>query len=185
MLINHDRERLLQAAVFFAHNTDKLGRVKLFKLLYFLDFMSFRETGHLVTGLSYQAWDHGPVPSELFGELKYEPKADLTAMLKEVEIQLDQDRVFKKLVATVPFDDLYFSPFEVELMTALAAKFKTWTAEEMEAVTHSPVDPWYRVYVTENGKNRVIPPLYGVPDEDREDIEKVACEHEDFVKNYA
>ena len=40
--------------------------MKLFKLLYLLDFEHFRQTGRSVTGLEYRALKMGPVPSELF-----------------------------------------------------------------------------------------------------------------------
>jgi hypothetical protein len=36
MLVSREREKLCQAIVFFAQNTQKLGKTKLFKLLYFL-----------------------------------------------------------------------------------------------------------------------------------------------------
>ena len=55
MIIDHRREKLTQAVVFFGHTMRKLGKVKLFKLLYFLDFEHFRDTGRSVTGLDYFA----------------------------------------------------------------------------------------------------------------------------------
>ena len=38
MLINHEREKLINAIIYFAKNTRFLGKTKLCKLLYFLDF---------------------------------------------------------------------------------------------------------------------------------------------------
>ena len=68
MLISRNRQKLIQAAVYFALNTQGCGKVKLFKLLYLLDFAHFRETGRNVTGLDYVAWKLGPVPLELAQE---------------------------------------------------------------------------------------------------------------------
>lgn len=68
MLIARSRQKLIQAAVYFASNTQGCGKVKLFKLLYLLDFAHFRETGWSVTGLDYVAWKLGPVPVELAQE---------------------------------------------------------------------------------------------------------------------
>lgn len=70
MLINHNREKLLNAIIYFLKNTKYCGLTKLCKLLYYLDFMHFRETGRAVTGLDYFAWDFGPVPQTLYFELK-------------------------------------------------------------------------------------------------------------------
>lgn len=51
MLTNHERQKLVEAVLYFATNVKKLGKVKLFKLLYFLDFEHFRDTGRSVTGM--------------------------------------------------------------------------------------------------------------------------------------
>ena len=48
MLISRDREKLVNAIVFFADNTRYCGKTKLFKLLYLLDLHHFRETGRSV-----------------------------------------------------------------------------------------------------------------------------------------
>src|SRR5260370_37737235 len=68
MLISRNREKLINAVVYFAANTRHCGKVKLFKLLYLLDFTHFRETGRSVTGLVYHAWRMGPVPLSLMQE---------------------------------------------------------------------------------------------------------------------
>lgn len=60
MLITHEREKLINAIIFFANHTKHLGKIKLFKLLYLLDFEHFRQTGQNVTGLDYRAWKFGP-----------------------------------------------------------------------------------------------------------------------------
>jgi hypothetical protein len=54
-LRNRDREKLIQAILYFALNTQHLGKTKLFKLLYLLDFDHFRHTGRSVTGMEYRA----------------------------------------------------------------------------------------------------------------------------------
>ena len=51
--------------MFLAHNTRALGKIKLFKLLYLLDFEHFRQTGRSITGMEYRAWKMGPAPIEL------------------------------------------------------------------------------------------------------------------------
>lgn len=70
MLKNHEREKLLNAIIFFAQNTRNLGKVKLWNLLYFLDFQHYRDVGRSVTGLQYFAWPKGPVPVELQNEVE-------------------------------------------------------------------------------------------------------------------
>ncbi len=57
MLIEHDRAKLLNSIIYFLSNTKSCGKTKLFKLLYYLDFMHFREIGWSVTNLDYYAWN--------------------------------------------------------------------------------------------------------------------------------
>lgn len=73
-----ERRKLFEAIGFFYKNTKKFGLVKLFKLLYFLDMLHFRETGRSVTGLVYTALPYGPVPLKLYAETT-KPEADLAA----------------------------------------------------------------------------------------------------------
>ena len=68
MLVSRSRDKLINAILFFAERTRALGKIKLFKLLYLLDFEHFRKTGHPVTGMEYRAWKMGPVPAQLVQE---------------------------------------------------------------------------------------------------------------------
>jgi len=43
--------------------------MKLFKLLYFLDFVHFKNYGTTVTGMEYSAWKMGPVPESFIMNL--------------------------------------------------------------------------------------------------------------------
>src|SRR3972149_1376061 len=76
MLLSHEREKLINAIIFFADNTRFLGKTKLCKLLYFLDFGHFKETGRSVTGMDYYAWKMGPVPVDLYEEVEA-PEPDM------------------------------------------------------------------------------------------------------------
>src|SRR5688500_15970622 len=76
MVKTYRREKLLNAIVFFAANTRYCGKTKLYKLLYLLDFEHYKATGRSVTGLEYYAWQMGPVPAKLDGQLD-EPSGDL------------------------------------------------------------------------------------------------------------
>ena len=75
-----ERKKLLEAMVFFLKNTKHCGAVKLFKLLYFLDMLHYRETGRPVTGLIYKALPYGPVPTDLYEEFSA-PQRDLSGTI--------------------------------------------------------------------------------------------------------
>ena len=80
MLINHERQKLINAIIYFANNTRYLGKIKLCKLLYFLDFEHFKQTGRPVTGLDYFAWPMGPVPVSLYNETS-SPEPDMGSQI--------------------------------------------------------------------------------------------------------
>ena len=154
ILINHKRDKLLNSLVYFSRNTRSCGKTKLFKLLYFLDFIHFRETGKSVTGLNYYAWDKGPVPQDLFHELK-EPDKDLKntiALLKQSE---DEDDKLCRVIARKPFDPKYFSKKEMKIMEHLSFIFKDALAKDMVEITHLTGAPWDKT-MKEKGRGKRI-----------------------------
>lgn len=84
MLITHNREKLINTIIYFANKVDKCGKVKLFKLLYFLDFEHYKLTGRSVTGLDYYAWKMGPVPVALYDEME-SPEPDMAKAWQHFE----------------------------------------------------------------------------------------------------
>jgi uncharacterized phage-associated protein len=86
MLINRDRQKLINAVIFFANNVEKCGKVKLFKLMYFLDFEHYKITGRNVTSMDYYAWKMGPVPTALFDEIN-SPEPDMAEAILFEETQ--------------------------------------------------------------------------------------------------
>ena len=63
--INVSLKKIKAILLYFCHNTDPkfLGKVKLMKLSYFLDFMHLKTYGSPVTYDTYVNLDHGPIPS--------------------------------------------------------------------------------------------------------------------------
>ena len=55
MIIDHHREKLIDAIIYFVLNTKYCGKTKLFKLLYFLDFDRVNHRGARYQILSGQS----------------------------------------------------------------------------------------------------------------------------------
>lgn len=181
MLNTHRREKLLNAIVFFAANTRNCGKTKLFKLLYLLDFEHFKVTGRSVTGLDYYAWEKGPVPIKLDGELD-EPSGDL---FEAVRIEPEQVVNFQRLnvVPQRAFDPAYFSKRELRLLEGIAAAYSQANAGDMVGVTHAENGAWDKVWRDGEGKNQLIRyelALDGVADRAR--IEQAALEYSETIK---
>jgi len=140
IFIEHNREKEINAIIFFLKHTKYCGKTKLFKLLYFLDFIHFKQTAKSVTGLIYNAWRCGPVPADLANEIET-PTIDLQKFLY---IPKTERREFChiRIKKGVTFDPKYFSKRELRIMKQVAEIFYEAKAGDMTNVSHLPNDPW-------------------------------------------
>ena len=182
MLISHDREKLIQSIIFFVQNTKKCGKIKLFKLLYFLDFEHFKRTGRSVTGLDYFAWPMGPVPNSLFEEIAH-PRKDMADAIRFGERQVKgHANPMLTVEPLIPFSDRHFSKREMRILRDLAEEYQNSDASDMVEVTHLENKPWDKVYVQQGRKQELIPYDLAVrPDEGRE-VMRVAEERRDLME---
>jgi uncharacterized phage-associated protein len=164
MLISRERQKLIHAVVFFAANTQYCGKVKLFKLLYLLDFAHFRETGRSVTGLEYRAWKMGPVPLDLMQEWD-QPEPDFVAAIAIVPEQVI-DYVREQVVARVPTDESLFTKRELRMMRELAARFRDEMTRPLIDFTHAERGPWDKIWDDGRGNNERIPFTLAIEESD-------------------
>jgi len=169
MLITHEREKLANAIVFFAKNTNYCGITKLFKLLYFLDFVHFRQTGRTVTGLTYVTWPKGPAPNELWHEIKSGPSADLAKAASFVEPDPSEESHLTKIVPRSPFDTKYFTRRELRILELLAEIYRDARAPDMVEVTHLRGKPW-DVTVKQHGMNAPIDFMLALDGTDKDQL---------------
>ncbi len=157
MIITRHREKLINAIVYFCQNTNYCGKTKLMKLLYFLDFMHFKQTGKSVTGLDYYAWEMGPVPKDLYEELD-----SMNVDLAEAIRIMPQDK-FQKICARQKFDDKYFTPRQKKLLNVVSEIFRDAKAEQMIESTHLKNHPWDKT-IKQKGKFSKIDYLLAIDD---------------------
>lgn len=183
MLINHDRKKLLSAIAYFSLNTKSCGKTKLFKLLYFLDFEHFKETGRSVTGLEYYAWKLGPVPTALCDELE-SPEQDFLDAIKFEEDGYYNNRMTYSIKALIEPDMSHFTKRELALIEKLALEYKNSNAADMVEKTHLQNLPWYRVYIQENKPQKLIPYIYAIDTTADEHIMELAKESKEIKDRY-
>ena len=162
MIITRHREKLINAIIYFAKHTKYCGKTKLLKLLYFLDFCHFKQTGSSVTDLEYFAWDWGPVPRDLFEELSGKMKDDL----KDAINVLAED--FQRIVPRKKFNGEYFSNREKKLLEDLSYVFRNAKAEDIVEATHLKNHPWDRT-LREKGRFQKIDYMLSI-DDDRDSL---------------
>src|ERR1700686_592708 len=81
MFVSRNREKLINAVLYFLRETQHCHTLKLFKLLNFADFEHFRQTGRTIFNLDYRALPKGPVPTKLLDEIKRGGNSDLKAAI--------------------------------------------------------------------------------------------------------
>lgn len=183
MIKAHEREKLLNAIIYFAEHTKYCGKTKLFKLLFLLDFEHFKLTGRSVTGSQYRAIQLGPVPSGCFAEFDA-PEEDF---LEAIEIKPSRmiDYSMLKIVPRRGFDPSHFSKRELRLMETIATEHKNKTATQMVDLTHAENGVWDRVFAKGEGAYNLIPYTLALDDENAAAVIEKAKEYEALRVHYA
>lgn len=169
MLITHDRERLINAIIFFAKNTNNCGITKLMKLLFLLDFDHFKLTGRNVTGQEYYAYPKGPVPGEIHAEISNDFDGDLA---EAIGVQAEPIGPYTRytVIPKREFDEGFFSKRELRILDSIATQFRNHTAKEMVDVTHAENGVWDRVFADGEGKFQPIPYELALPEADKPEL---------------
>lgn len=122
-------ERLKNVMLFVIGHVGEIFYTKMNKMLFYIDFVKYRETGSSLTGLSYRAIDYGPVPEKWekvyseFDEISHEPRVagDFEGCV---------------LDSTSKCDRGVFSEKELAVMQMVCERFKSCTAREMTRLSH-------------------------------------------------
>lgn len=145
-------KKFINCVLFFAQKTDpqKLGILKLNKLLYYIDFGHYKKYGRPILGDVYIRMDHGPVPSisyaffnTAFRDKNNDP--DSNELRKYVEIKPDRVRDFKINTIypkKIDFDASLFSKSELKIMETVASTYFSKSGTAMSKETHKDDTPW-------------------------------------------
>ena len=130
---NPDMSKFTEMVVFFAEQL-KPFKTKMNKLLFYADFLMFRETGFSISGVRYKAIDMGPVPNNfqsIFEYLANHAEIDVvsTSFTNGVGEQFvaKKDRRFNKEV---------FSEKEFDVLKTVAKKFKMTSTTDIIHLSH-------------------------------------------------
>ncbi len=135
----------------FAAEIQPLSLTKLLKLLYITDEAATRETGTPVTWLEYRVWKHGPVPADIYQEIKHGEKMTIGKHLislddyisitkKDSPIRPEKEEVF---IQAKGQDDLSaLSLYEVGLLNRVVEEFGAMNAAELVTYLHREGSLW-------------------------------------------
>ncbi len=188
MLLNNTyREKLLNAVLFFARETKCPSLVKMFKLLFFLDFYHFKLTGRSVTNLDYYALPYGPVPGDFYDEVKSGTVPDdMREYLTLVPLETERRTPAFEFKAKKKSDLSVFSPREQEILDDLAFMFKDVTPSQMSEISHLKNQPWDKT-IRQEGPNQLIDYLLALDSDaevSEEDAKELIKERKEMLKNF-
>lgn len=146
-IMPYSEDKLRQVILFFLEriNNVHLGRTKLMKLLYYVDFGHFEKHDVSVTGAKYRRLPHGPYPDKIEKVIDRMTKDGLIAEMKQKRGPYEQRRL---LTCTARFDAARFNGAELQTLEQVAADWADSTAAEIEAASHREA-PWAS---TDDGK---------------------------------
>ena len=123
--------------LFILNECGETFQTKMNKLLFYADFLSYRQHGISITGLTYRALDYGPVPENWdriysqFDEITQEPR-----------IIGEREGIILKAMEQSPnqtTDQSDFAPTETEIqiLKTVCNKFRDISSSEISRISHS------------------------------------------------
>lgn len=128
-----DLENLQEMVLFFAASVQNAFKTKLNKLLWYSDFHNYKRTARSISGATYLAATHGPVPKQyalLLGEMERRELVQLE------EIEFDSGASGDLVKALRSFERERFSDDELDSMEYVAAKFRDETSKQIRDLSH-------------------------------------------------
>lgn len=121
-------------------NNQYLHATKLNKLLYYLDFIFFRDRKESVTGDIYIHQEYGPVPSRI-DEVLTGLKSDGMIDTKSVDYK-NGELIRFEIKNPEGLDESAFSVDQKKLLKQICDEFGNWPTEKIVAQTHLEA-PWF------------------------------------------
>jgi DNA-binding transcriptional regulator YiaG len=125
---------------------EKLNPTKtgLNKLLFYTDFLHYRNNGTALMGLEYRAIPYGTVPSRYDSLLEYVAESSYINRHQEI---LSNDKFVEKYSLTIQAEDIEFTASELDTLNAITTIFKGKTATEIVNINHQE-DAWLKNHAT-------------------------------------
>ncbi len=128
-----DRRKTKQVIVYFAELLQPY-KTKMNKLLFYTDFVQFRDSSQSITGLKYAAITRGPVPNHY--DILFDALEDEGIISKEYSV-ISYGEV-EQIISTgkLKFDESLFSASELNSLRYIAEKFKETSAGDIAEISH-------------------------------------------------
>lgn len=121
--------RLKNLMLYVLENSKEVWCTKMNKLLFYIDFLAYRENGMAISGLSYKAIDFGPVPERW--NVVYSEFDEIHQELRSVG-----DFVGSILTAMAKADMVLFSEAEIKVIEQVCTRFNNLSSRELSRLSH-------------------------------------------------
>ena len=122
--------RLKNLLLYIIEQMGEVFQTKMNKVLFYIDFLSYRERGMAISGLAYNAIDFGPVPQRW--DRVYSAFDEIVPLPKLV-----RDQESTALTASVEPDMACFTEQERAIIDTVCAKMKNLSAHDISALSHN------------------------------------------------
>lgn len=124
-------KRLKAMLLYFIYNNDSaVFNTKMNKLLFYADFLSYRERAMSISGLVYKAIQYGPVP------LRWDRIYGLIDGVEQAVAVTNGVVVGQQLISLEKPDLQVFSDAELRILDAVQTKFKNCNSAELSSISH-------------------------------------------------
>jgi len=132
----YDLEKLKNMILYLLKRLDGVLSVKLNKLLWYCDFLHFKETSVSITGTQYVRFQYGPVPNryyfiiDIMQDEKLLDKSEIPFQTK------DGTQQGEEFTALVEPDKSLFTEKEIQVMDSIADTFRNYTSTAIKEKSH-------------------------------------------------
>lgn len=125
-------EKFGNVVLYYLERCNNLFKVKLNKLLYYADFLHYKQTGYSITGCNYHAIQMGPVP------YRYDLAFDLLQENNFIDYKLADinDSLVEQPVPLKKFDNDLFSESERHTLELILEYFNDMSTEKIVEMSH-------------------------------------------------
>ncbi len=128
-----DLRKFSEMVVFFAERLQP-WKTKLNKLLFYTDFINFRESGFSISGMPYAAIDLGPVPKNFNSIFDFMAEKDVVDIFS-TQFSDGTGEQFKPLPGR-SFSKQVFTEEELKVLEDVAKRFKNTSTSEIIGISH-------------------------------------------------
>ena len=122
--------RLKNLLLYIIEQMGEVFQTKMNKVLFYIDFLSYRESGMAISGLAYNAIDFGPVPQRW--DRVYSAFDEIVPLPKLV-----RDQESTALTASVKPEMACFTEQERVIIDTVCAKMKNLSAHDISELSHN------------------------------------------------